>query len=326
MDKDGEKSELSAINEAVCQFQLEMYRKCMNSCKAILKEYPSSSRALILLGKSLRELQHQAEAARAFEDAIEACRLSSDTFMMLIAEECMCLPSKAESPQHVGITCAPVSSTAEIEKLCKQFIGSGSGQIDSAILRRARGSLSNATGENLLDDMIAFGYLQVNVGNLDTACLVFKTLLDNKPNIIAAHLGLGSAFALKGCFDEAIESFSSAILLDGTLWDAWKRRGQTKMAKGLFQDAILDFTRSIDMGEDSDSFVQRGVCYYKMNDFRRALNDFRRAQKKGEDSADLHNQIGMTKAQLGDVVDSISSYKKVVRCKSILLLIYCLSF
>lgn len=44
-------------------------------------------------------------------------------------------------------------------------------------------------------------------------------------------------------FDEAIAVFSRAIAQDPSLADAWKRRGQTRVARGLIADGIKDLSK-----------------------------------------------------------------------------------
>ena len=84
------------------------------------------------------------------------------------------------------------------------------------------------------------------------------------------------------------------------------------MAKGCYQDALIDFTRSIDLGGDADAFAQRGSVYYKMKNFKKALGDLQTAHSQGESTADLYNQIGMTASQLGNISESIQAYEKVL--------------
>ena len=186
-DSNGVEHELTAVNQATCQFQLELYRKCVNSCNVILKEQPSNIRALILLAKALRELQHASEAQRAFDDALQACLVAEDAFMMLVVQDCMSSSStnthsssisntkNAGEPstilqrsvppsESLPCTAVAVTSLADIEGLRKRFVGNGQGQFDPTVLQQARSNLSHATGIEILDDMIAFGYLQVNVG------------------------------------------------------------------------------------------------------------------------------------------------------------------
>ena len=59
-------------------------------------------------------------------------------------------------------------------------IGMGPNQINPTFLSQVRNNLTNATGISLLDDLIAFGYLQINTSKLDIACGLFQQLLEYK--------------------------------------------------------------------------------------------------------------------------------------------------
>ena len=72
--------------------------------------------------------------------------------------------------------------------------------------------MTNASGEDTLDDLIAYGYLQVNTGKLDVAIDIFRILLRHRKELIGANLGLGSALAMKGMFDDAISAFTKVNL------------------------------------------------------------------------------------------------------------------
>jgi tetratricopeptide (TPR) repeat protein len=43
----------------------------------------------------------------------------------------------------------------------------------------------------------------------------------------------GSACAMTGNYEEAVKCFTQALAEDPTMFDAWKRRGQTQAARGV---------------------------------------------------------------------------------------------
>lgn len=95
----------------------------------------------------------------------------------------------------------------------------------------------------------ALGYLHVNTGNYQKALELFSSLLQQNPNILAAYLGRGTAYALVNQIDavkkrkfyffqiasinffllKAIKDFTSAIQINSNCTDAWKRRGQVNI-------------------------------------------------------------------------------------------------
>ena len=84
-------------------------------------------------------------------------------------------------------------------------------KVSPAVLRMVRSNLLCASGEDIVDDLIAFGYLQVNTNHLDKAIEVFAELLKYRSDLPAAHLGTGSAYAMMGQYEKAINAFTQAI-------------------------------------------------------------------------------------------------------------------
>ncbi|CAN0064871.1 unnamed protein product [Discosporangium mesarthrocarpum] len=83
--------------------------------------------------------------------------------------------------------------------------------ISPAMLLAARAHLNHGVGVPSIDNIIALGNLQVNTGNYRKAAEMFRSLLDVQPGLVGAYLGLGSALALLGSMEEAVEAFTSAI-------------------------------------------------------------------------------------------------------------------
>ncbi len=187
----------------------------------------------------------------------------------------------------------------------------GSGQfINPTILTMVRKNLAHASGDELVDDLIAYAYLQVNVEQLDSATEIFTRLLQYNTKLPASYIGLGSIHAMKGEYEKAIDEFSHAISADSTLSDAWKRRGQTYAANGNVAKGLHDLTKALDLGDDPDIYYQRGLVYHQTKNYRKALLDFRAAEAKGVLTASLYNYIGMCEGQLGNVHASLYAHQK----------------
>lgn len=152
------------------------------------------------------------------------------------------------------------------------------------------------------------GYLFVNTGRLEQALECFSQLIKIlSPRIpLAALLGRGTAYALKGMLIEAVEDFSDAIKSDPKCADAWKRRGQARAAMGRDVEAIQDLAVAQSITpEDADILFQRGLVLYKQKNYRRALEDFKRAARM-DPSATIWNHLGLSQVGLGlprEVID-----------------------
>lgn len=198
-------------------------------------------------------------------------------------------------------------SKTQLESMLSSILNSQDAVVTRALLKSVRPSLSCAHGDDIVDDMIAFGYLQVNTGNLSKALEIFTTLLLYQSDLPAAHLGTGSVYALEGKFIEAITSFSSAISCDESIADAWKRRGQTKVAVGQVAEGLKDLTKAMKLSDHPDIKYQRGLVFYQLRNYKRSLADFTSALTHGQfvQKAALCNYIGMCEGQMGNMKSSI---------------------
>jgi tetratricopeptide (TPR) repeat protein len=86
----------------------------------------------------------------------------------------------------------------------------------------AIGKIQHGIGDARVDKIIAMGYLKVNSGKLEEGIKIFTDLLKNFPETVAAYLGRGTAFALGGALDNAIDDFSAAIKINPKCLDAYK--------------------------------------------------------------------------------------------------------
>lgn len=211
----------------------------------------------------------------------------------------------------------------QLEQVHRQYIGETSDHfIKPPFLLAMRKNLPHVTTESLVDDLVCVAYVKINLSQLEQAASLFQLLHQYRRDVPAAMIGLGSLLAMQKQLDPAIQQFSAAISCDPTIADAWKRRGQTKAAKGLVADAITDLTRCLQLlggrtgkggGDVSDCLNQRGLVFYQAKDFLRALLDFRQAHRSGMSSPQLMNHIGLCEGQLGEVAASIEAHRSAVR-------------
>ena len=106
---------------------------------------------------------------------------------------------------------AAVKHRDALQQLLVSSLNQSDTKVSPAVLRMVRSNLLCASGEDIVDDLIAFGYLQVNTNHLDKAIEVFAELLKYRSDLPAAHLGTGSAYAMMGQYEKAITAFSQAI-------------------------------------------------------------------------------------------------------------------
>eukprot|EP01041_Mallomonas_annulata_P007656 gene7656-15668_t len=350
-------------NIAVADFELDLLRKCIKTCQKALDKCPTYLRAYVLMGKAHEKLGKQDIASATWRKGLEYANNSCDVCILLELRNLLKMPKSPLKIDHfIHTTCndtvisppippsneltsietLDISTTAiikppinkskskeskiKIQQLHDKFI-TNSYEINPSILFQMRSNLSHACGEDIIDDLIGIGYLQVNTNKLDKAIEIFSILIEYRSDLLAAYLGIGSAYAMTGALDLAIQSFSKAIEIDPTIADAWKRRGQTRAAKNLYSDALVDFQRAIDLYPDGDIYLTRGLLYHKMKNFKRALIDFQHSRNFNDNnssssttsststssSALLWNYIGLCQGQLGNIKESLEAYLECIR-------------
>ena len=102
-----------------------------------------------------------------------------------------------------------------------------------------------------------------------------------RKDIPSVFIGLGSIYAMRRDYDKAIQAFSLAIEIVPNIAEAYKRRGQTKAAKGLIKSALKDLTKTISLKDEADSYYQRGLLYHQIRNYTRSLSDFQKARQQG---------------------------------------------
>ena len=98
------------------------------------------------------------------------------------------------------------------------------------------------------------------------------------PKDATAFLARGSAWALKGEYDKAIQDFDEAIRLEPNRGDAFNNRGDAWDAKQEYDKAIRDFDEAIRLNpNDDDAFLNRSIARHAKGEYDKAIQDFNQA-------------------------------------------------
>ena len=92
-------------------------------------------------------------------------------------------------------------------------------------------------------------------------------------------------FAIKN-YSKSYNYYTKAILLDPTKDLFYLQRGKLLGIQEKYEDAILNFSKAIDLNQENDeTLLQRGLAYHKVNNILAGCSDFRRAAYLGNDEA-----------------------------------------
>lgn len=156
----------------------------------------------------------------------------------------------------------------------------------------------------------------VDVAQMDT--FKMQTQLSEQ----MAYLSLftvGTVRYTVGDWDGAIEGFSDALLqtseraevLDQSIIYFW--RGSAYHFKGNIDDAISDYTKSVDLQPNYfEAYNDRGLAYLDRKDFDRALNDFNESLRLKPDNAETYNDRGVLYLQRGDFDLALNDFNESI--------------
>ena len=91
---------------------------------------------------------------------------------------------------------------------------------------------------------------------------------------------------MEGKWDEAEEYFTKTVVLDSTYTEAYYNRGKIYSERGMFTEAIIDFTSAIRYKPDhSAAFNNRGISKNLMTESKEGCIDIKRAMELGSKRA-----------------------------------------
>jgi Flp pilus assembly protein TadD len=118
----------------------------------------------------------------------------------------------------------------------------------------------------------------------------------------------------KGDFDGAIVDYSKAVELKADFASAYSNRGIAKADKGDFDGAIADYAKAIELRPDfADAYNNRGIAKQSKGDFDGAIADYSKAIQFGPADADAYNNRGIAKADKGDFDGAIADSTRAIQ-------------
>lgn len=104
---------------------------------------------------------------------------------------------------------------------------------------------------------------------------------------------LGQAHMEKGLYDRAISDFNKAIEIDPKHAMAYNNRGNAYNAKGLYDLAISDFDKALEINPRyATAYNNRGYAYNAKGLYDLAISDFNKALEINPRYADAYNNRG----------------------------------
>ncbi|KAJ7524844.1 hypothetical protein O6H91_17G024500 [Diphasiastrum complanatum] len=297
--KDFPNSPLLLCNRAVCYSKLELHKHAIKDFDKAIEQDASILQAYLHKGYSLVALGIRDKAKKVWKEGYEiALNLPTDLHLVLelhrlgLQDQSKALDTKSEidDGQNVTQVLSAASLTQEESATSTEKGTIGNNSIKSS--SKGCSLLNGRRGNQLFKDQekkpssflhttnshmqLREAISEVNNGNYEQAIQLFNQVLSENPRSVGAIIGRGTAFALQRNLSAAISDFTQATVLEPSIGEAWKRRGQARLASAAYVEAISDFTRVLNLDPNSlDTLHERGVANFKLKDYRASIEDMR---------------------------------------------------
>ena len=120
----------------------------------------------------------------------------------------------------------------------------------------------------------------------------------------------------------AINALRKSIEIKDTNHLPFLYKGMANNRLGKFQEAINDFTKSLEIKEDVNSYIERGRAFNSLGNYKRALIDLNFAHKlirqnsKFKNSSELFHNRGITYYGLKKFRNSVIDLSKAIKLKA----------
>ncbi|MEN6461870.1 MAG: tetratricopeptide repeat protein [Syntrophomonas sp.] len=170
---------------------------------------------------------------------------------------------------------------------------------------------------SIATDYVGQGWTYLNQGKYDQAINSFTTAISNDPYLADAYNGRGWSYYLKGEYDLAITDFSQAIRLDSYYIGAYDGRGWCYFYKEQYNLAIADFSQAIWLDSNyADVYNGRGWCYYYQANYDPAISDFTRAIQLDSESVYQYRGRAWCYEDKGEYALAITDLNKILQLDS----------
>ena len=120
----------------------------------------------------------------------------------------------------------------------------------------------------------------------------------------------GNACLFRGDFDQAVADYTESIELRDDHAEVYNNRGNAYRHKGAYEKAIADYNRAIELKPGfADAYNNRGVAYYDQGDYNQAIADYSEAVELKRDYAAAYNNCGNAYTALRDYNRAITTVK-----------------
>lgn len=128
-----------------------------------------------------------------------------------------------------------------------------------------------------IDSLYQYGLAELAAGRHSDAISAFDDVLAQAPDRAAAYYNRGVAYYGRKVFDKAVADLTRAIELSPNA-RAYRSRGLALVCLGRHEQAVSDYTKSLQLAPAHGKTLRnRGLAYFALDEYEKAEHDFNAA-------------------------------------------------
>jgi tetratricopeptide (TPR) repeat protein len=138
--------------------------------------------------------------------------------------------------------------------------------------------------------------------------------LSRNPNSWVAYYNLGLIYFKKGLYDQAISDYTKALEINPVNAKAYNNRGNVYYKKGLYDLAISDYDKAIEIDPGfAKAYNNRGAAYKDKGLYDRAMFDYDKAIEIDPRFAEAYFNKAIACEKAGHIQKAIEAYKGFIQ-------------
>lgn len=153
-------------------------------------------------------------------------------------------------------------------------------------------------------------------GDYAAAADVFRAIVDDNPDDMTAHEGLGTACFQLGDFDAAVAAFQRVTQLAPTTARGYINLGAVYNRRGDFRSALDALRRALQRDRaSSEAFYNMGVAHKGMNQLSLAVSAYREALRHTPGMAEAHLNLANVYRDMQNLPQAERHYVKALELR-----------
>ncbi len=167
--------------------------------------------------------------------------------------------------------------------------------------------------ESLTGAYRELGRLYLRDSDFTAAISVFNLVVERYPDAGWALERRGLAHRLAGLYEEALTDLERALELDPDSVSAHNQRGRALRALGRDEEALAEFCRVLELDQDSHYIYRaRAATYHSMKRYAEAVEDFTRALEAAPEDTWLIGQRARASFSMKRYAEALADFNRVI--------------